>query len=466
MGVLICLAALTGLVLSRNIVSPVKKLQSATEKIVRGDLDFRIERDTNPRCWEIGHEGKRCNKKDCPAYEKEDIPCWHVVGTRCAGFETQAGYAEKIGDCRKCAVYKKYAGDELQQLGDSFNAMTIGVKDARSNLEEKIRTATEDLKKTNIELESEITERKRAEEELKKHREHLEELVKERTAELKTVNERLEQDITRRKQAEEALRESEERVKTILDSVQTGIVVIDTETYRIVDANLTALKMIGASEEEVVGSGCHKYLCPDEKGECPITDPGQTAVTSEQVLLKADGNSIPVLKTAVSVMLGGRKHLIENFVDISEHKQWETMLQKERDFVSAIIDTAGGLVVVFEAGGRIVRFNQTCEEITGYSFDEVKGKFVWDLFVVPEEMEMVINAFEELQAGQLLNKYDSYWITKDGSRRLIAWSNTVLFDNEGSVEYIISTGVEITDRKQVEETSDSRKRTSLSDIVW
>ena len=55
--------------------------------------------------------------------------------------------------------------------------------------------------------------------------------------------------------------------------------------------------------------------------------------------------------------------------------------------VSAILDTVGALVVVLDPEGRIVRFNRACEQISGYSFDEVKEKYFWDLCVVPEEAE-------------------------------------------------------------------------------
>ena len=99
--------------------------------------------------------------------------------------------------------------------------------------------------------------------------------------------------ITERKQAEEKLRESEERLKTTLDSIQTGIVIIDTETHIIVDANPAAIRMIGAPEEQVIGHVCHDYICPAEKGKCPITDLGQKVDNSERILLTANGEEVP-----------------------------------------------------------------------------------------------------------------------------------------------------------------------------
>lgn len=136
--------------------------------------------------------------------------------------------------------------------------------------------------------------------------------------------------------------------------------------------------------------------------------------------------------------------------EITERKQTEATLHQERDFTFAVMNTTGALIVVLDSQGRIVRFNLACEQITGYSFDEVKGKHFWDLFLIPEEVEQVRNMFKKQQSGQFPNHYENYWLTRDGDRRLIAWSNTALFAPEGAVEYIIGTGIDITERKQTE----------------
>ena len=69
-----------------------------------------------------------------------------------------------------------------------------------------------------------------------------------------------------------------------------------------------------------------------------------------------------------------------------ECRRTQEALEKERSFVSAILDTAAALVVVLDTKGRIVRFNHACEKATGYTFDEVKDKSLWDLFILPEEV--------------------------------------------------------------------------------
>ena len=82
-------------------------------------------------------------------------------------------------------------------------------------------------------------------------------------------------------------------------------------------------------------------------------------------------------------------------------------------------------MVVLDPNGAIVRYNRACEQTTGYTFEEVKGKSVWDLFLPPEECESFKALFDQLRSGSTAGDYESYWATRDGGRRLIGWSTKV-----------------------------------------
>lgn len=126
-------------------------------------------------------------------------------------------------------------------------------------------------------------------------------------------------------------------------------------------------------------------------------------------------------------------------------------LKKERDFTSTVLDTAGALIVVLDSFGRIVRFNRACEQKSGYAYHEVAGEFFWDIFIKPEEVELLKSFFEPLQNSELPKEYTNFWVMRDGSHRLITWSITALLDDESMLEYVVCIGIDITERKKAEE---------------
>ncbi len=383
--------------------------------------------------------------------------------------------------------------------------------------------------------------------------------------------------------AEARLIESEGRLRKIIESVATGVLIIDPETHRIVDANTAALRMLSAPRERVLGMPCYGLACPARKGECPVTDLGHELDRAEVFLRRSTGETLTVLKTVTPVNLDGREHLLESFVDITASKQMEAALRdseetarsllnvpigsammidtsgnliaindtgaerlggtqeevlgsnlldmlpeavrtslhtrirevmrtgssirydeeyeglyfdnyvfplfgptgkvnrvvifaqditerkrveeaqkKDRDFISKVIDTAGALVVVREAQGRVVLFNRTAEETTGYRFEEVAGKRLWDTLVEPRDARVSRSVFQDLLAGSEAEGYEERWVTKQGGRRLLSLSNATLTGAGGSVEYVITTGIDITESRRAEEMlkeSEERYRT-------
>ncbi|MDZ8186426.1 MAG: PAS domain S-box protein [Nostoc sp. ChiSLP02] len=138
-------------------------------------------------------------------------------------------------------------------------------------------------------------------------------------------------------------------------------------------------------------------------------------------------------------------------VKLAERRRIEGELRLERNFISAIFNLTDALVVVLDGQGRIVRFNHTCEQATGYPFDIAKGKFVWDVLLLAEKTECIKAIFQHLAEREFPQSYETCLITKDSDRRLISWSNKVLLNRNNQVEYIICTGTDITESRKAQE---------------
>jgi len=181
-------------------------------------------------------------------------------------------------------------------------------------------------------------------------------------------------DISERKRAEEALRQVKERTETILQTIQSGVFVIDAKTHRIIDLNRAAEVMIGAKRAEIIGHICHRFVCPNARGECPITDIGQEVNNTETVLLKNDGGQIEILKTVVTVTLDGRECLIESFVDITDRKEAEAAVRAHQErfktFFSSVQDAIFVHPLQEEGFAPFIEVNDIASQRYGYSRDE------------------------------------------------------------------------------------------------
>ncbi len=152
------------------------------------------------------------------------------------------------------------------------------------------------------------------------------------------------------------------------------------------------------------------------------------------------------------------------FVDVNELKQSHEKEEREQKLITAILDAARDLmVIVLDKAGRVLQFNRAAQELTGYSLEEVKEKHIWDVLPVPEERAHLRSDFAEVLKGGN-GRSEAHWLTKKGQRRLIRWSDTVAVKEAGTVDYVIRTGMDVTDRETAQEQvrdSDAAVRTLL-----
>jgi PAS domain S-box-containing protein len=261
-----------------------------------------------------------------------------------------------------------------------------------------------------------------------------------------------------RKLAESKLRESEERLKTILGSVSTGVVIIDPGTHKIVDANPAAVDMIGFPHEGVVGQTCHKFICPAQKGACPVTDLGQDLDREERVLLTASGDSIPILKTVTRVVLDGREHLLESFVDISESKKMEKALRESEDAARTLLNVPVGSFSIIDKNGVVIAMNETGANMLGKESRDLIGTRVFSLFPDDVGTGRSKKVKEVIRTGKAV-RYEDEWDGKHYDNNLFP-----LFDEKGKVSRIAVFAQEITERKQVE-IAQKKDRDLLSKVL-
>ncbi|HEV2578165.1 MAG TPA: PAS domain S-box protein [Acidobacteriaceae bacterium] len=189
----------------------------------------------------------------------------------------------------------------------------------------------------------------------------------------------------------------------------------------------------------------------------PISTPEGVAIGCVLVLdssaRKLTGQQLEALESLANLVTT-RLELARRVRDISQssrvRQRVESALTVERNFVSAVLDTVGALVVVFDTAGRIVRFNRACEIISRYQSSDLIGKFAWERLIPKDEIPEYVDNFQRIINGQFPTTYENYWLSADGVRRRISWSATAMLDSHGQVAFVIATGIDVTVQRVAE----------------
>jgi len=115
-------------------------------------------------------------------------------------------------------------------------------------------------------------------------------------------------------------------------------------------------------------------------------------------------------------------------------------------FATVLVETTEALVCVLDHEARVLLFNEACVRATGFAREEVIGRPAWETVIPGEERA----AFQELIAYLWKTGFSSprlgHWMTREGGRRLVSWSNRLLTDAQGAPLCLVTSGLDLTDR--------------------
>ncbi|MGM0510872.1 MAG: MEDS domain-containing protein, partial [Thermoplasmatota archaeon] len=137
-----------------------------------------------------------------------------------------------------------------------------------------------------------------------------------------------------------------------------------------------------------------------------------------------------------------------------EEKRAKKHLGKEKEKAQKYFDIADVIIVVIDEDGKTEEINQKGCEIVGYDKEEIIGKPWYENFV-PERIrkDVLEDTRKPIMDGRIDegNRYENPILTKDGEEKIISWRNTVLRNDNGEIIGTLSSGMDITDRKMMEE---------------
>jgi PAS domain S-box-containing protein len=251
-------------------------------------------------------------------------------------------------------------------------------------------------------------------------------------------------------QREGDLGNSEEQYRLLFAGNPQPMFIYELDTLAILEVNEAMVRHYGYSREEFLALTLKDLRLQEEIPELleliSQLPPGY-AFHPARNYRKKDGTVIEVEIASHGLSFNGKKARLVLASDITERRQDEAALRKEKNFSNAIIDSLPGIFYMFDEQGKFIRWNKRLEEVGGYSAAEMAALHP-TAFFTGEDQELIAGKIKEaLATGEA--EAEAFLVTKSGDK--IPYFFTGLRIVVGDKLYLLGLGIDITPRQGAEE---------------
>jgi PAS domain S-box-containing protein len=211
--------------------------------------------------------------------------------------------------------------------------------------------------------------------------------------------------ITQRKMAEEALRRSEEKYRELISTSADAIISIDQQ-MRIILWNRGAERMYGYTEAEMLGQSILRIIPPrfheSEKRLVNrlLTGRGLRVEKREMIGLRKDGSEVPIEVTTSERKVKNTYISTAIMRDITDRKQAEAALRRSEEKYRTIFENTGTAMAIIETDNRISMVNEEFGKIVGAAKEEIEGKLKWTEMVLEEDLQKMAEFHRRRHQGE------------------------------------------------------------------
>ncbi len=279
-------------------------------------------------------------------------------------------------------------------------------------------------------------------------------------------------DITERKQTEEKLRQSELKWQYALTGCQDGVWDWNVVTNEVYFSSMWK-KMLGYADDEISAdlSEWEKRVHPDDKEQAYIDINKHLAEETEYYcnehrLLCKEGTYKWILDRGKVIELtkeGKPLRFIGTHSDITERKQAEEKLKQQEQFLRNLVNAVPSLIFVKDWDGKFILVNQATADIYGSTIKDLEGKTDADFNPYSQEVEQFLAADRKvLTTGQPVFIPEETVTGPNGQPRFFQTIKTPFLGDEGKAELLLGIAMDITERKQAEESAQKERDKLLS----
>jgi two-component system, cell cycle sensor histidine kinase and response regulator CckA len=262
----------------------------------------------------------------------------------------------------------------------------------------------------------------------------------------------LEKESIKGKRAEEALSEVKFRYSALVEGALDGIVVLQDGLIQFINPFVT--RSSGYKKEELIGKSFFDLIHADDLEIVIQRFADRMACKVDEQLttfrLRFKNGDFRHIETMGSVIRYEGKPAMSIFMrDITERKQSEMELLREKLFTEKLLESLPGIFFFYDSTCHLKRWNKAHETATGFSADELRDWYIPDWHETPEDAAMGMALVKSVLETGVGGAFETTLINKEGRFVPYLISITRLLTPDGPA--MMGVGIDITDRKQAEE---------------
>ena len=261
------------------------------------------------------------------------------------------------------------------------------------------------------------------------------------------------EDVTQRKQTEQALKDSEERYRTLVEGANDAVF-LETFDGHIVDINTKACEMLGYTRSELLHLIMADLVHQDDSQlEAEEKKEGEPSQHREEIMIRKDGNQMPVEVNTSILRLKGEKYLMSVVRDITQRKEKEL---RQKHLEQAIIESKKRLMAVFDGimsplaitdlDHNIIMVNKATASLFGDKIPRLLGRKCYEAFRKESEPCPNCPVSETIRTSKPSHRLSTNPIVN----RTLEEYTYPIFDASGNLSLIINYGIDVTDKIKME----------------
>lgn len=248
--------------------------------------------------------------------------------------------------------------------------------------------------------------------------------------------------------------ESELRFTETFERLREGIF-FTTPDGQILDANPAMVRIMGFDSKEEFLRHNFKGMYDDPAVRAPIIRQLlETGLQDNEIVLRRkDGKKIYCLTSGIAIRdaAGHPVRLQGTVVDVTERKEMEKRLRDEKEFVRRLIDSFPDLIVVLDCEGRFTFVSERINDILGITPAEYIGRPIGQRINADDKMKLAEMCGRVVSGAETHAQVEIQARHADGTWRALLVTASPLFDENGKITGMVSSGRDVTESKLVEE---------------